>query len=75
MKQGEALKTTYTQNVGKNFNVALEYMGLRSQGVYQRELASSNNFVLSSRFNSKNNRYRFFTLHSPKCKQQKKMVE
>ena len=39
MKQGAALKTTYTQNVGKNFNVALEYMGLRSQGVYQRELA------------------------------------
>ena len=61
MKQGAALKTTYTQNVGKNFNVALEYMGLRSQGVYQRELASSNNFILSSRFNSKNNRYRFFT--------------
>jgi hypothetical protein len=36
-------------------------MGLRSQGVYQRELAASNNFILSSHFNSKNNRYRFFT--------------
>ena len=48
-------------------------MGLRSQGVYQRELAASNNFILSSRFNSKNNRYRFFhTLHSPKCKQRRK---
>ena len=43
MKQGAALTTTYTQNVGKNFNIAVEYMGLRSQGLYRRSLASSNN--------------------------------
>jgi hypothetical protein len=32
MKQGAALNSTYTQNIGKNFNFAVEYMGLRSQG-------------------------------------------
>ena len=61
MKQGAALQTTYTQNVGKNFNFAVEYMGLRSQGLYRRELAASNNFIFSAKFNSNNNRYKFFT--------------
>ena len=61
MKQGAALTTTYTQNVGKNFNIAVEYMGLRSQGLYRRSLASSNNITFSSHFNSKNSRYQFFT--------------
>lgn len=61
MKQGAALTTTYTQNVGKNFNIAVEYMGLRSQGLYRRSLAASNNVVFSSQFSSKNNRYKFFT--------------
>lgn len=61
MKQGAALTTTYTQNVGKNFNIAVEYMGLRSQGLYRRSLASSNNITFSSHFNSKNNRYQFYT--------------
>lgn len=61
MKQGAALNSTYTQNIGKNFNFAVEYMGLRSQGIYRRSLAASNNFVFSSHFNSKNGRYKFFT--------------
>lgn len=61
MKQGAALNSTYTQNIGKNFNFAVEYMGLRSQGIYRRSLAASNNFVFSSHFNSKNGRYQFFT--------------
>lgn len=61
VKQGAALTSTYTQNVGKNFNIAVEYMGLRSQGVYRRSLASSNNVLFSAHFNSKNNRYKFFT--------------
>ncbi|GGP03036.1 hypothetical protein GCM10010992_09830 [Cloacibacterium rupense] len=61
MKQGAALTTTYTQNVGKNFNFAVEYMGLRSEGLYRRSLASSNHVTFSSRFNSKNNRYQFYT--------------
>lgn len=61
MKQGAALQSTYTQNIGKNFNFAVEYMGLRSQGLYRRELVASNNFIFSAKFNSNNNRYKFFT--------------
>ena len=37
MKQGAALKTTYTQNVGKNFNVAVEYMGHDVLKVFTKE--------------------------------------
>ena len=32
MKNGGQLQTTYTQNVGKNFNFAIEYIELSSQG-------------------------------------------
>lgn len=61
INQGGILQSTYTQNFGKNLNVAIEYMGLRSQGLYRRELAASNNFIFSSQFKSKNNRYKFFS--------------
>ncbi|WP_374441784.1 putative porin [Epilithonimonas sp.] len=57
MKNGGQLKTTYTQNVGKNFNFAIEYMGLRSQGLYRNSLSSSNNTVFSAHYVSKNNKY------------------
>ena len=57
MKNGGQLQTTYTQNVGKNFNFAIEYMGLRSQGLYKNSLASSNNTVFSGRYLSKNGKY------------------
>jgi hypothetical protein len=57
MKNGGQLQTTYTQNVGKNFNFAIEYMGLRSQGLYRNSLASSNNTVFSAHYLSKNNKY------------------
>lgn len=60
MKQGGALQSTYTQNIGKDFNIALEYMGLRSQGFYRRELAASNSFILSTRYNTPNERYKIF---------------
>lgn len=57
MKNGGQLQTTYTQNVGKNFNFAIEYMGLRSQGLYQNSLASSNNTIFSGHYLSKNGKY------------------
>ncbi|WP_120212214.1 putative porin [Epilithonimonas arachidiradicis] len=57
MKNGGQLQTTYTQNVGKNFNFAIEYMGLRSQGLYRNSLASSNNTIFSGHYISKNNKY------------------
>lgn len=57
MRNGGQLQTTYTQNVGKNFNFAIEYMGLRSQGLYRNSLASSNNTIFSGHYVSKNNKY------------------
>ena len=54
---GAALHTTYTQNVGKNFNFAVEYMGLRSLGFYQNSLASSNNVIFSGHYFSRNKKY------------------
>ena len=60
MKNGAALNSTYTQNIGKNFNFAVEYMGLRSQGLYRNSLASNNNTIFSGHYKSKNERYEFF---------------
>lgn len=58
---GGALQSTYTQNIGKRFNFAIKYMGLRSQGFYQRDLASSNNSIFSTHYLSKNGRYEIYT--------------
>lgn len=57
---GAALQTTYTQNIGKNFNFAVEYMGLRSLGKYQKSLAANNNVIFSGHYISKNNKYEAF---------------
>ena len=60
VNSGAALQSTYTQNIGKNFNFAVEYMGLRSLGVYQNNLASNNNIIFSGHYTSKNNKYEAF---------------
>ncbi|WP_415325268.1 putative porin [Chryseobacterium sp. MMS23-Vi53] len=60
MKNGAALKSTYTQNIGKRFNFALEYMGLRSQGMYRNSLASNNNTLFSGHYVSKSGNYELF---------------
>ena len=60
MKNGAALKSTYTQNIGKRFNFALEYMGLRSQGLYRNSLAANNNTLFSGHYISKSGNYELF---------------
>lgn len=60
MRNGAALKSTYTQNIGKRFNFALEYMGLRSQGLYRNSLASNNNTLFSGHYISKSGNYELF---------------
>ena len=60
VSSGAALQSTYTQNIGKNFNFAVEYMGLRSLGMYQYNLASNNNISFSSHYTSPNNKYEAF---------------
>ncbi len=60
MRNGAALQSRYTQNFGKRFNIAVEYMGLRSMGFYSNNLAANNNTIFSSRYQSKNDRYELF---------------
>jgi len=60
MKNGAALKSTYTQNIGKRFNFAVEYLGLRSQGLYRNSLASNNNVLFSGHYTSKSGNYELF---------------
>lgn len=60
MRNGAALTSTHTQNIGKNFNFALEYMGLRSQGLYSSSLASNNNTLFSGHYISENLKYEAF---------------
>jgi hypothetical protein len=60
MKNGAALKSTYTQNIGKRFNFAVEYMGLRSQGLYRNSLAANNNTLFSGHYISKSGNYELF---------------
>lgn len=60
MKNGAALHSTYTQNIGKRFNFALEYTGLRSQGMYRNSLAANNNTLFSGHYVSKSGNYELF---------------
>ncbi|WP_262150696.1 putative porin [Chryseobacterium foetidum] len=60
MRNGAALRSTYTQNIGKRFNFALEYAGLRSQGIYRNYLASNNNTIFSGHYTSKSGNYELF---------------
>ncbi|WP_312075211.1 putative porin [Chryseobacterium sp.] len=60
MRNGAALRSTYTQNIGKRFNFAIEYMGLRSQGIYRNYLASNNNTIFSGHYVSKSGNYELF---------------
>nr|WP_315030791.1 putative porin [uncultured Chryseobacterium sp.] len=60
MRNGAALRSTYTQNIGKRFNFALEYMGLRSQGLYRNSLAANNNTIFSGHYISKSGNYELF---------------
>ncbi|RNA60750.1 hypothetical protein D1631_01780 [Chryseobacterium nematophagum] len=60
MRNGGGLKSTYTQNIGKRFNFALEYMGLRSQGLYRNSLVANNNTLFSGHYTSKSGNYELF---------------
>ena len=59
-RNGANLYSTYTQNIGKSFNFAIEYTGLRSQGKYRNSLASNNTVQFSAHYLSDNNKYEAF---------------
>ncbi len=60
MRNGAALQSTYTQNIGKQFNFSVDYMGLRSQGFYRNSLAANNNTLFSGHYTSKKGNYELF---------------
>ena len=60
VKSGAELTSTYTQNIGNNFNFAVEYTGLRSLGLYQNSLAAQNRVSFSGHFKTKNSKYEAF---------------
>lgn len=60
VRNGAVLQSTYTQNIGKEFNFALEYTGLRSQGHYRNSLAANNEVLFSGHYRSKSGKYEAF---------------
>lgn len=60
VRNGGGLQSTYTQNIGKNINIALEYYGLRSEGHYQNSLTSNNHTLFSGHYVSENKKYQVF---------------
>ena len=60
VRNGAVLHSTYTQNISKEFNFAIEYTGLRSQGNYLNSLAANNNTQFSGHYLSKNGKYEAF---------------
>ncbi|MCL1679467.1 putative porin [Elizabethkingia miricola] len=57
---GHVLSSTYTQNIGKDFNFFVNYMGLRAKGIYQRNLSASNNFNAGAHYKNKTGRYELY---------------
>ncbi|QBO57461.1 putative porin [Chryseobacterium salivictor] len=60
VRNGAVLQSTYTQNIGREFNFAVEYTGLRSQGHYLNSLAANNEVLFSGHYLSKNGKYEAF---------------
>ncbi|WP_407491521.1 putative porin [Elizabethkingia meningoseptica] len=58
---GTVLSSTYTQNIGKDFNFSINYMGLRAKGLYQRNLSVNNNFNFGAHYKNKTGRYELYT--------------
>ncbi|WP_228465330.1 putative porin, partial [Chryseobacterium indologenes] len=58
---GTVLSSTYTQNIGKDFNFSINYMGLRAKGLYQRKLLVNNNFNFGAHYKNKTGRYELYT--------------
>ena len=56
VREGNYLSSLFTHNLNSQFNYAVQYRGLRSQGLYRRELAANNALVISSNYHTKDKR-------------------
>lgn len=57
MKKEQFSKLLHTQNINRQWNIALNMLRLRSEGFYQRQNCSDNNISFSTNYGSKNTRY------------------
>jgi len=55
--QGQQLDAFFTVNTSPQFNFSIGYKGVRSLGKYQNILTSTGNFLFTSNYRTKNNRY------------------
>ncbi len=59
MEQGQLSDALITLNVNPNFNFAIAYRGMRSQGKYVNQRSNNEAFRYSFNYNSKNYKYNF----------------
>jgi len=57
MEKGQNVDAFFSVNTSKRFNFSLAYKGLRSEGKYVNQLASTGNFRFTTSYNTKNKRY------------------
>jgi len=57
MKQGQFTDVLFSTNTSENFNFSIGFKGMRSLGNYQNILSGLKQFVFSSNYNSKNEKY------------------
>ncbi|MBC7642270.1 MAG: putative porin [Flavobacterium sp.] len=57
MEQGQTLHALITVNLSESLNLSISYKGLRSLGKYINQLSSSGNFVFTTTYATKTNRY------------------
>ncbi|MES2575766.1 MAG: putative porin [Bacteroidota bacterium] len=57
MKQGQNVDAFLTLNINPRLNFSIAYKGLRSEGRYVNQLASTGNFRFTTSYNTKNKRY------------------
>ena len=57
MQKGQNVDAFITVNTSPRFNFSIAYKGLRSEGKYINQLASTGNFRFTTSYNTKNKRY------------------
>ena len=57
MEKGQNVDAFFAVNTSPRFNFSLAYKGLRSEGKYVNQMASTGNFRFTTSYNTKNTRY------------------
>ncbi len=58
MEQGQNLQALITVNLSERLNFSISYRGLRSIGKYINQLSSAGNFIFTTSYATKNNKYK-----------------